>query len=77
MYKKFEVLIRNVVLVIGLIVFSFLVIEFGFLYYRFLEINKIKVFKCLRGNFDFLMYISDKMKDDLLWWINNVYFVCR
>lgn len=35
LYKKFEVLIINVVLVIGLIVFSFLVIEFGFLYYRF------------------------------------------
>lgn len=59
MYKKFEVLIRNVVLVIGLIVFSLLVIEFGFLYYRFLERNIIDVFKCLRGNFDFLMYISD------------------
>lgn len=56
---------------------SFSAIEFGPLHYRSLERNKIDALKCSRGNFDSLMYISDQMKDDLSWWINNVHFSCR
>lgn len=77
LHKKSEASIRNVASVIGLIVSSFSAIEFGPLHYRSLERNKIDALKCSRGNFDSLMYISDQMKDDLSWWINNAHFSCR
>lgn len=75
--QKSEASIRNVATVIGLIVSSFSAIEFGPLHYRSLERNKIDALKCSRENFYSIMCISDEMKDDLSWWINNLHLACR
>lgn len=60
--------------VIGLIVVSFFVVEYGLLFYRSLEMDKIKVLKENNGNFDVMLSILEKFKSELFWWIENVYF---
>lgn len=63
--------------VIGLIVVSFFVVEYGLLFYRSLEMDKIKVLKENNGNFDVMLSILEKFKSELFWWIENVYFQKR
>ena len=52
---------------------SFSAVDFGPLYYRNLEKEKIKALKRARGNFDETMNISESMKSDLSWCIENVH----
>lgn len=72
LFTKNTAKIRQVAKVIGLIVASFSAIEFGKLFYRHLEKEKILALEHSKGNFDRDMFISNKMKDDLKWWIENV-----
>jgi hypothetical protein len=58
--------------VIGFIVSSFSAIEFGFFFYRNLEKNPILALEHSKGNLDRDMFISNKRKNDLKWWIENV-----
>ena len=64
--------IRQVARVIGLIVSSFSTVEYGKLFYRNIENEKILALEKSRGNFDNDMFISNEMKDDLKWWVENV-----
>ena len=64
--------IRFVAKVIGTIISTHSAVEFGKLYYRTLELNKIDALKTEKGNFDSRMPITDDMKSELSWWINNV-----
>lgn len=73
-WKKGKCIIRMLVRVIGLIVVSFFVVEYGLLFYRSLEMDKIKVLKENNGNFDVMLSILEKFKSELFWWIENVYF---
>ena len=64
--------IRQVASVIGLIVSSFSAVEYGKLFYRNIENEKILALEKSKGNFDNDMFISNEMKVDLKWWIENV-----
>lgn len=72
-WKKGKCTIRMLARVIGLIVASFSAVEYGPLFYRSLEMDKIKALKENNGNFDAMLSISEKSKSELFWWIENVH----
>ena len=65
--------IRAVAQVIGLLVSSFSAVELGKLHYREIEKEKIVALKDQKGNFDAVMHITDTMKTELKWWIDNIH----
>ena len=64
--------IRTVARVIGLIVSSFSAVDHGLLHYRELEKAKSEALRLSQRNFDAKMAISQKMKNELKWWILNI-----
>ena len=66
--------IRKVARVIGKIIATFPAAQYGPLHYRTMEVEKINALK-QRGHFDRPMYLSDKAKSELQWWIENVAMV--
>ena len=64
--------IHDVSEVIGLMVSMFPGVEYAQLFYRSLEIDKIKALKESRGNYNSVMVLSDTSVIDLKWWIKNV-----
>jgi len=58
--------------VIGLLVSSLPSVQFGALYYRRLEINKVTALRQNWGDYDDVMNLSGHPKVELLWWINNI-----
>ena len=71
---KTEMTIRETAQVIGLIVSSLTAVQFGELYYRNLEKNKVLALQARKGNYDAPLYLSKDATADLSWWINNVDF---
>ena len=69
---KTHVSIHVVSEVIGLMVSMFPGVEYAQLFYRSLEIDKIKALKASRGDYNSIMILSDTSVLDLKWWINNV-----
>ncbi|XP_071141873.1 uncharacterized protein [Mytilus edulis] len=69
--------IREVASYIGLIISSFSAVDYGQLYYRDIEIEKIHALKMAKGNFDVNMEITDKMKKEIIWWSCNIYTQSR
>ena len=69
---KTEMTIRETAQVIGLIVSSLPAVQFGELYYRNLEKNKVLALQTSKGNYDAPLYLSKDAKADLSWWIRNV-----
>ena len=51
---------------------SFPAVQFGELYYRALERNKILALQESRGNYDAPMYLSNESRSEIAWWVNNV-----
>ncbi|CAG2236570.1 unnamed protein product [Mytilus edulis] len=62
---------------IGLIISSFSAVDYGQLYYRDIETEKIHALKMAKGNFYVNMEITDKMKKEILWWSCNIYTQSR
>lgn len=58
--------------VIGLIVLSFLGVEYGFFYYCSFERDKLNVLWENKGNFGFFMIFFFSFRVELNWWIFNV-----
>ena len=56
---------------IGIMVSCCTGVEFGELYYKTLEFEKIAALKSSRGNYDGLMVISPEGRHDITWWINH------
>lgn len=65
--------IREIARVLGLTVSSFSAVEYGKLYYREIEKEKISALKDLHGNFESLMKITSEMKEDLKRWVSKVF----
>ena len=70
--KKRKETIKGVARVIGLLVAAFPAVEMGKLHYRTLERAKIEALAKEAGNFNKRMTITDEMKTDLNWWINEL-----
>lgn len=64
--------IRGVARVIGMLVAATPAVELGKLHYRKLEAAKIAALKEEKGDFNRKMTITNDMREDLNWWINNV-----
>ena len=45
---------------------------FGPLFYRDLEMAKTEALKLNRGSYDSTMVLSDDMKSELQWWVDNL-----
>ena len=69
---KTHLSIHDVSEVICLMVSMFPGVEYAQLFYRSLEIDKIKALKESRGNYNSVMILSDTSVIDLKWWIKNV-----
>ena len=54
------------------LVSSFPGVAYGPLFYRDLEMAKTEALKLNRGNNDSTMILSDEMKSELQWWVNNL-----
>ncbi|CAG2233745.1 unnamed protein product [Mytilus edulis] len=65
--------IREVARVLGILISSLPAVEFGKLYYRKIEREKIKALKLAMGDFDSEMFVTSEMKQDLKWWSDNIY----
>jgi len=82
--KRFEILslcnillkgnsfkIRFVARVIGKLVSCLPAVQFGALFYRYLETDKIKSLKLSAGDYDSYMTLTEDSKSELKWWIDN------
>ena len=72
LFNSYQSSIRKVAKVVGLMVSSFSAVEYGPLFYRRLERERIQALKRNQGNFDAQMLITNDMKKDLLWWIETL-----
>ena len=72
LHGKASARIRQVARILGLMVSSFSAVQFGPLFYRCIEREKIFALKCMQGNYDSPMQITDSMKTELKWWIDNL-----
>ena len=67
-----QITIRDLARLIGKLVFSFPGVAYGPLFYRDLEMSKTEALKLKRGNYDSTMVLSDDMKTELQWWVDNL-----
>ena len=65
------VIIRDVAKLIGMLVATFPAMQFGKLYYRQLELDKIDALS-LAGHYEADMRLSKVAKQDLHWWLENL-----
>ena len=65
---KTEITIRETAQVIGLIVSSLPAVQFGELFYRNVEKNKVLALQASKGNYDAPLYLSKDAKADLSLW---------
>lgn len=72
LYRRQNVKIRVVARVLGLMVSSFSAVEYAPLYYRSIEKEKSSALKACQGNFDSFMCLTDDMRTELKWWIDNL-----
>ena len=64
--------IRLLAKFIGVLVSSLPAVNYGELFYRFLEMDKIKALRNSRGEFDGLMFLSPESKKEISWWLENI-----
>jgi len=64
--------IEYVAQIIGYIVSSLPGVQFGALYYRWLEMEKAMALKLNKGNFKAMMSLSDHAKIELKWWLDSI-----
>jgi len=67
-----HVTIESVARILGLFVSSFPAVQYGKLHYRYLEMDKIEALRVHKGNYNSIMSISPKGKEDLQWWYHNI-----
>lgn len=70
--KKSQSSIQSVARVLGLLVSCFSAVEYGRLFYRQLEKCKTDALKNSKGDYSGSMFITDEMRYELSWWIQNL-----
>jgi len=66
-------LIRGIAKLLGYMSYGFVAVKFGKMHYRNLERLKIEALAQSRGNFDAFTHLTDKSKDDIRWWRDNIH----
>jgi len=69
--NKKEITIRQAAQLIGTLVSCSVGVEFGPLYYKQLEIEKIEALKINRGDFQAYMTFSQQAREDIVWWLGS------
>ena len=64
--------IEYVAKIIGYLVSSLPAVQYGALYYRWLEAEKTTALSLNKGNFKAYMLLSDKARLELKWWLDNI-----
>lgn len=72
LYHKTDEVIRKVARVLGLIVSTFSAVQYGPLYYREIEREKIHALQLSKGDFNAIMPVTQSMKKELNWWISEL-----
>ena len=72
-----SVKIRDIPRIIGDLISSFPGVKYGTLYYRSLEMDKIRALKQSKGDFDALMSVSQKGVADMKCWLHNLDDSCN
>lgn len=72
LYHKSDEVIRKVARVLGLIVSTFSAVQYGPLHYREIEREKIHALQLSMGDFNAIMPVTQSMKKELHWWINEL-----
>ncbi len=67
-----DISIRQVAKIIGSLVSSLPGVQYGALYYRCLEMDKISALKISKGNFHAPMTISKEGLEELGWWVDHI-----
>jgi hypothetical protein len=67
-----DIAIRQEAKIIGYLVSTLPGVQYGALYYRYLEMDKISALKIAKGNFDAPMTISKDGLVELRWWVNHI-----
>ena len=67
-----HVSIREVAQVLGLLVSSLPVVQYGPLFCRNIEIDKNEALHKNKGNFEALMQLSPESREDLSWWVRTL-----
>ena len=67
-----DIPIRQVAKIIGSLVSSLPGVQYGALYYRYLEMDKTSALKIAKGNFDAPMTISKEGLEELRWWADQI-----
>ena len=70
--KENRIKIRSLAKFIGILVSSLPGVNYGELYYRFLEKNKNLALRESFGNYDGFTSLSEEAKEEVLWWQHNV-----
>ena len=70
--KLKKVQIRKVAKLIGKFTSSFIGVKYGPLHYRYLEQDKTIAVQKHKGNYSKTMVLSNKSKEDIKWWIDNI-----
>ena len=66
--ERTKLQIRDLASFISTVVATFPAVQYGPLYYRELEFDKICALKMNKGNFDAFTTLSAKAKEEILWW---------
>ena len=72
LYHKSDEVICKVARVLGLIVSTFSAVQYGPLRYREIEKEKIHALQLSKGDFNAIMPVTQSMKKELHWWINEL-----
>lgn len=72
-FRKNQICIRALARLIGLLVSSFSAVEYAPLHYRKLEKAKTSALKLSKGDFNANMIVTEEMKSELQWWIENLH----
>ena len=74
--EKFST-IRFVSKFVGILVSSIPAVQYGALYYRYLEKDKIEALKENKGNFESLMQLNCNSLLEIDWWLKNIHGSCK
>ena len=64
--------IRDIARVIGYLVSSLPAVQYGALYYRYLEMDKVQALNLSKGNFEADMTVSNQGIIEMKWWLCNL-----
>jgi hypothetical protein len=67
-----KVKIRTIAKLLGKFTSSFIAVKYGPLHYRYLDHDKTTALKANKGNYNKNMVISEKGREDIQWWIENI-----